>query len=82
MFASRRRNRSLRSSRFVPGVDGLTSRIVPVSVAPLDFPPLIDTSPTPQTETTPTQTDESYSLEMAEMLRQVQAECQSTWADI
>ena len=82
MFATRHRARSLRSSRFVPVVDGLTPRIVPVSVAPLEYPPLSESQPTPQTETTPTQTDEAYSAAMAEMFRQIQAECQSTWADI
>ncbi len=84
MFAIRQRRRSPRSSRFVPAVDGLPTRIVPVSVAPLEI-SLVESEPAPEPVAPPTyesQTDESFCEMMAEMLRELQEECQSTAADV
>lgn len=82
MFAIRQRRRSPRSSRFVPVVDGLTPRIVPVCVAPLEYPPLVESEPAPETETTTIQLDESSCEAMADMLLELQEECESTFADV
>jgi hypothetical protein len=87
MITIRTRTRPRRSSKFVPVVDGLTSRITPVCVAPLEC-PLTDMVPPsdPQPQEVPpphsNETDHEYEQMLAEAFRIMVEECRTMAADI
>lgn len=81
MFAVRSRNRSRRSSRFVPGVDDLGHRIAPVIIIPVEcgldvpHPESIEQEQGPEAEKTMQQ-------QMADLITRIEEMCVSTPADV
>ena len=84
------RNRSRRSSRFVPSVDGLAPRITPVCIAPIDCPltdvPIDDVGTTETTETTDSdyvmEHDPAFEEMMADVILELEKLCRTTPADV